>query len=148
MMHNIPIRLLAVEGIDQVLIGELRHPIVEAVDYQVVSVNRFTVSMRVLDRICSRRDSEEHRRLRNVERELARTMGLMVIFIDTSPSECYERSVKEGNPRYTVAELAAQRQLFLEELPRGDIPVLTVKSEGRAIGDIAKECATWIKALG
>jgi len=136
------------EGIDRSGKSTLRNEIDRLSNDRLITIDRMTVSYRVYDRFFGRPGVVQRAGfLRFMERELAWSLGLVIIFVDTSPTECYRRSVEEGNPRYTVAELSEQRRLFLEELPHGAVTVFIVRPEGRSLHDVAEECVRWVQTL-
>jgi len=146
------VRLIVLEGIDRAGKTSLRLAITQACDYQVVTIDRMGISSRVYDAYCERTGlAERAEQLRAMEEVLAREAGLAVIFVDTAPEVCYERALSACSmdevPKWTLADLTAQRELFLEEFAATKAPMLTVKPDDRPIIEIAYECAAWIKTL-
>jgi len=116
--------IVAFEGIDRAGKSTLRKLFSTETDFKHVTLDRFSTTARVYDRIFDRKDWQE----REVDLEALESLTVTVVFVDTFPLICYNRGAE-----YSIEELNYHRKLFIEELvkllQRKNIRVLVVNGE-------------------
>jgi len=141
--------LVVLEGIDGAGKTTLWKALGEATNHEVILVDRMGISNRVYDKLYGRVGAfERAKKLRAMDEVLAREAGLVIIFLDTSPEVCHAREVEKSWCPHSVAELTAQRELFLEEFAAMEVkvPVFTLPTEGISLEQAVEMCVIYLEA--
>ena len=104
---------------------------------EFATLDRFTTSCRVYHRFFGRANNTKF--FDRLEHQLATEFGLVVVFMDTEPTICFERGAE-----YTVEELCKQRQLFIDELQALELRTLArvvyITTNNRPTEELVEEC--------